>query len=162
MRATGRAGSVPRPATARASEPKAYVAEPPAQYLARPPIVIDCSVLGAFLFAESTAEVARQLIAGRELHAPWLLDHEIANVASKKHRGGAPGEAVEAAIARYLEFDVNLHRTAPDVVLPLAEAYALSAYDAAYLALASELRVPLITFDSRLGKAAMRHLPSLS
>ena len=161
MKAAPPASPARSPRTKARSKPEAYVAEPPAQYLARPRIVIDCSVLGAFLFNESTAEVARQLIFGRDLHAPWLLDHEIANVASKKQRGGTPDEAVEAAITRYLDFDVSLHRTAPDVVLPLAATYALSGYDAAYLALAAELRVPLITFDSRLGKAAMRHLPSL-
>ena len=36
----------------------------------------------------------------------------------------------------------------------LAEQTGLTAYDAAYLRLALELRAPLVTFDRKLGKAA--------
>lgn len=136
-----------------------YVAEPPATYLVRPPAVVDCSVLAALLFDEPQREAATQLIAGRTLHAPWLLDHEIASLAERKRRAGIGDEV--AAVAAHMEFDVTMHRTSPDTVLPLATIYALSTYDAAYLALAARLRVPLVTFDSKLGKAAMRHLGAL-
>jgi predicted nucleic acid-binding protein len=37
----------------------------------------------------------------------------------------------------------------------------LSAYDAAYLWLAVELKAPLATFDTRLGNAARSHLENL-
>ena len=40
----------------------------------------------------------------------------------------------------------------------LALEYELTGYDAAYLWLAAELRAPLMTFDTRLGSAARRHL----
>ena len=138
-----------------------YVAEPPAAYRFRVPAVIDCSVFVAFLFNEPTVESASQLIVERDLHAPWLLDHEIANVADKKRRAGASAEAVEAAIALYTRYDVTMHRTVPADVLALASAYSISAYDAAYLAVASRLKMPLITFDAKLGKAAQRHMGSL-
>lgn len=137
-----------------------YVAEPPATYLVRPPAVVDCSVLAALLFDELQREAATQLIAGRTLHAPWLLDHEIASLAERKRRAGI-GDEVAAAVAAHMGFDVTMHRTSPDTVLPLATTYALSTYDAAYLALAARLRVPLVTFDPKLGKAAMRHLGAL-
>ncbi len=61
----------------------------------------------------------------------------------------------------YEEYDVTMHRTTPDRVAALAEHYSISAYDAAYLAVAADLRVPLITFDAKLGRAAERHLGSL-
>ena len=138
-----------------------YVAEPPAAYLARTPIVVDSSVLVAMLFDESLRATAAELIAGRALHAPWLLDHEIASAAEKKRRGGLSDGVIATATATYLEYDVTMHRVTPDAALPLAAAYALSAYDAAYLCLAAELKVPLVTFDHKLGKAAMRHLGSL-
>lgn len=140
----------------------AYVAEPPAASLARPPVVVDCSALGALLFEESLHDTASQLIAGRTLHAPWLLDHEIASVAERKRRAGVADIVVEAALKLYESHDITRHRVLPSSALPLAKAYALSASDAAYLALASELRIPLVTFDEKLGKAAMRHLGSLT
>lgn len=138
-----------------------YVAEPPAIYLARPPIVIDCSVLVAILFDETLRATADQLVTGRSLHAPWLLDHEVASVADKKRRGGVAGAVIDAGIALYDEYDVTMHRTMPTEVLDLVSAYSLSAYDAAYLAVAAALRVPLVTFDHKLAKAAVRHLGAL-
>jgi predicted nucleic acid-binding protein len=139
----------------------AYIAEPPAAYRIKPPVVVDCSVFGALLFDEALRETAAQLVASRILHAPWLLDHEIANVADKKRRAGLPPARVDAGLALYEEHEVNMHRTSPAEALALAAAYSLSTYDAAYLALAAQLRVPLVTFDHKLGKAAMRHLGSL-
>ena len=143
------------------SAPAVYVAEPPAAFFARSPVVVDCSVIAALLFDEPQRDAAAQLIGNRMLHAPWLLDHEIANVAERKHRAGLADDVAAAAVAAYMGFDVILHRTAPDAVLPLAAAFGLSTYDAAYLALASSLRLPLVTFDHKLGKAALRHLGSL-
>jgi len=145
----------------RAKGTALYVAEPPASYLVRPPTVVDCSVLVALLFDEPWRDAAAQLVDGRALHAPWLLDHEIASVAEKKRRAGVDNDVTAAAVAAYMQFDITMHRTAPDAVLSLAASYMLSAYDAAYLALASQLRAPLVTFDHKLGKVAVRHLGSL-
>ena len=66
-----------------------YVAEPPAAYLVRPPLVVDCSVLSAALFEEETRDQALGLMTGKTLHAPYLLDHEIISVALKKGRLGS-------------------------------------------------------------------------
>ena len=54
-----------------------------------------------------------------------------------------------------------LHRVDIDGQCALAQQYTLSAYDAAYLWLAAELRLPLVTFDRRLGEAAAAHLGQL-
>ncbi|MEO7640652.1 MAG: hypothetical protein ABIU07_04475, partial [Ramlibacter sp.] len=54
-----------------------YLAEPPASYLFRPPLVVDCSVLSAAIFGEETRLQAMQIMAGKILNAPYLLDHEI-------------------------------------------------------------------------------------
>ena len=43
-------------------------------------------------------------------------------------------------------------------VTALAAQYGLSAYDAAYLWLAVDLRAPLLTFDQRLARAAQQQL----
>ena len=137
------------------------LAEPPPAFLPRPPLVVDCSVLSAFLFAEPTRDEALHQLIGRSLHAPTLLDHEIANVAVKKKKQGWPAASIDMALAHYAEHDIELHRVDTAGQAALAERYALSAYDAAYLWLAAELKAPLVTFDARLGAAAQQHLRTL-
>lgn len=137
-----------------------YVAEPPAHYLARPPVVLDCSALAGLLFHEQWRDLAAEKIHGRTLHAPFLLQTEIASVALKKHRKGF-ADLVTDALAEYVELDLNLHRVEPHDTLALALRYQLSAYDAAYLWLAAELKAPLATFDEKLGRAAQEHLAGL-
>lgn len=138
-----------------------YIAEPPAAYRQRPPLVVDCSVLAALLFAEVNRDTAVQRMAGRQLHAPFLLDFEITSVALKKWAQGWPEDSIEAALDDFGQQDIELHRTDVRGQLELALQYELSAYDAAYLWLAAELRAPLVTFDRRLGEAAQRHLGAL-
>jgi len=145
-----------------ASAPRVlYVAEPPAAWLQRPPVVVDCSVLVALLWGEANAADAAALLKGRSLHAPSLLRYELANVARSKRRSGVPADVVRAGLETYAEQKVALHDAEPLPLFDLAERTGLSAYDAAYLWLAAELRAPLATYDRRLGEAAARHLPSL-
>ena len=138
-----------------------YVAEPPAHYLARPPVVVDCSALAGMLFEEPWQAQAAEKIHGRTLNAPYLLQTEIISVALKKHKQGLVVLAARG-LAHYETLDIALHETQPADVLALALRYQLSAYDAAYLWLAAELKAPLATFDEKLGRAAQTHLASLS
>lgn len=144
-----------------AATPVLHVAEPPAGYGWRPPIVVDCSVLSAALFEEETRDDALRLLAGKALHAPTLLDHEMVSVAVKKTRAGWPEPVVARGLADYFEQMLELHRTDGAAQYALATRYRLSAYDAAYLWLASELRMPLATFDDKLAAAARAHLATL-
>ena len=137
-----------------------YLAEPPLHYLVRPSLVVDCSVLAGLLFQEHWLGQAQARIEGRSLKAPWLLDHELANVAVKKHRAGFV-ELARDGLSAYAELDVERFETSPSAVYALANRYQLSAYDAAYLWLAAELTCPLATFDEKLGTAAQAHLSSL-
>ena len=137
-----------------------FVAEPPTRFLVRPPIVVDCSVLAAVLFDEPERDDALAHLSGRSLHAPALLDFELANVAVLKSRAG-PRESVETGIADYAELDITLHACLPEALVRLALDYRLTAYDAAYLWLAEQLRAPLATFDRKLAEAARKHLAGL-
>lgn len=138
-----------------------YVAEPPSAFRVRRPLTIDCSLLASALFMEPTTEDAQATLRDWELHAPTLIGYELANVALKKSSRG--GDALAAdALAGFRSLDIELHSVDFAEMLALARRYLLTAYDAAYLWLAAELRTPLATFDRRLGEAATRHLSSLT
>ncbi len=137
------------------------VAEPRPLYVERPPLVVDCSLLCALLFDEPERDEAAARLADRRLMAPNLIDHEIVNVALKRRRAGWPQDSIALALADYSAYTIELYATDREQQFALAERYLLSAYDAAYLCLAAELRAPLATFDRKLGDAASRHLGSL-
>ncbi len=137
-----------------------YVVEPPAQYMARPPVVVDCSALAGMLFEEPWQAQAREKIYGCTLHAPFLLEMEITSVALKKHKQGLDEVAAEG-LASFRALNIALHQIKPADVLALALQYKLSAYDASYLWLAAVLKAPLATFDEKLATAAQVHLASL-
>lgn len=144
-----------------AAPPPPYVAEPPARYLVRPPLVVDSSILAGLLFQEEWERQAGDVIAGRTLHAPQLLAIEITSVALKKHKHGM-AEIAQDGLEAFAQLDITLHAVAqPQQVLALALRYQLSAYDACYLWLAAELKLPLATFDQQLAAAAREHLASL-
>ncbi len=139
--------------------PTLYVAEPPALYLVRPPLVVDCSALAGIVFQESWQSKAQQSIAGQTLHAPSLLPYELTSVTLKKLRQGET-HATDG-LAQALDMDIELHEINAQEVFELAQRYRLSAYDASYLWLAAELKCPLATFDEKLATAATAHLSQL-
>lgn len=137
-----------------------YVAEPAGRYTRYPPLVVDCSVLAAVLFDEPEREAAALAMAGKELFAPGLLDHELVSVALRKSRAGM-AELAEVARQALIDLaELRLTRCAvnPAAQFDLAQRLNLTAYDAAYLLLALDLGAPLATFDRRLGLAAGKAL----
>jgi predicted nucleic acid-binding protein len=139
--------------------PALIVAEPRGRYAARPPLVVDCSVVAAVLFDEPNREAAAQALAGKELFAPELIADELVSVALKKSFHGAEA-VVQQALLDFTELELTRCRADVHAQWRLALKYELPAYDAAYLWLAAELGAPLATFDERLGKAARQLLGS--
>lgn len=138
-----------------------YVAEPPAAYLVRPPLVVDCSAICGILFDEPWRAEAMARISGKTLYAPYLLDHEVISVTLKKQRQQWSRESITAALEDYVQYQIELRETDITAQLDLALRYKLSSYDAAYLWLAAELKAPLATFDEKLAAAAQTHLAGL-
>ncbi len=123
-------------------------------------IVVDASVLLELLLRTPSTKTAEgRLFASREtLHAPHLLDLEIAQVLRRYAASGAvPAERGAMALADLADFPVR--RYAHDVLLPrIWELRAnLTAYDAAYVALAEALDARLLTRDGRLARARGHH-----
>lgn len=134
-----------------------YVAEPGGRYRAYPPLVVDCSVLAALLFDEQDRESAALAMAGRELFAPDLVDHEMVSVALKKSALGL-AEIAERALDDLAQLKLTRCAVNARAQLELARKLKLTAYDAAYVLLASDLRAPLVTFDHQLSQAAKKVL----
>lgn len=119
-------------------------------------IVIDAStVLEVLLRTRDVAAVEERVFGpGETLHAPHLLDLEVAQVLRRYATAGQviPSRC-RAALDDLADFPVN--RYPHDFMLPrIWELRAnLTAYDAAYVALAEVLDAPLVTRDQRLAGA---------
>lgn len=122
-------------------------------------IVVDASALLEVLLQTTAAKrvSTRIFAAGETVCAPHLLDLEVAQVLRRYVRSGAIRAERAAEAIRDLA-DFPLHRFAHDVLLPriweLREN--LTAYDAAYVALAEALDAPLITRDRALATVPAR------
>jgi predicted nucleic acid-binding protein len=118
-------------------------------------IVLDASaVLEWLLRSQIGATVERRMFSlSATLHAPHLLDIEVAQVLRRYVLAGwltqaRAGEAIEDLIA------LPVNRYAHDLLLGrIWELRNLSAYDAAYVALAELLDAPVITCDRRIANA---------
>lgn len=119
-------------------------------------IVLDASATVELLLGTRLGGVvAERLLAdGGPAHAPHLLDVE---VASAMRRGVARGVVAETRAAQALEDLADLavarYPHLPFLTRIWALRSRLSAYDAAYVALAEELGALLVTRDARLARA---------
>ncbi|HWH58262.1 MAG TPA: type II toxin-antitoxin system VapC family toxin [Terriglobales bacterium] len=99
--------------------------------------------------------IERRMYSAREsLHAPHLLDLEVAQVLRRLVREGTvPANRADEAVRDLL--DLRLTRYSHFMLLPRVWQlrHNFSAYDAAYVGLAEKLGAPLITRDGRLAAA---------
>jgi len=114
-------------------------------------IVVDASAALAGLL---NAGPARRVLADEQLHAPHLIDSEVANAlrgacAAARMNADAGWAALDAwrrlGMTRYPAHSLL------DRIWELRDN--LSAYDATYVALAELLECSLLTADTRLGRA---------
>jgi predicted nucleic acid-binding protein len=123
-------------------------------------IVVDASaIIEVLLRTPAARAVDRWLFDPRRtLHAPHLLDIEVAQVVRRyAAKGEIDGERGRAALADLADFP--LHRYPHEFLLPRVWDLRnnLTAYDAVYVALAEALNAPLLTRDQRLAAAAGHH-----
>lgn len=120
-------------------------------------IVVDASALAEVLLrGPAAAAVELRIHDMREtLHAPHLIDVEVAHVVRRyAARRDIDVELGRAAIEDLADFP--LHRHPHQSLLPRIWElrHNLSAYDAAYVALAETLDAPLVTRDGRLAASS--------
>jgi predicted nucleic acid-binding protein len=118
-------------------------------------VVIDASALIEFLLDAASYPRIDEIISSRELHAPHLLDVEIIHGL----RSAVLGKrlSVERAMSALEDFSaLPIRRHGVDRLLMRIWTIRqnITAYDAAYVALAESLDLPLITRDRRLARSA--------
>jgi len=124
-------------------------------------IVIDASaLLEVLLRTPRGAGIETWLFGTRQsLHSPHLLDVEVAQVVRRFAMAREiEGERAQAALDDLMGFPIWRHPH--DFLLPRVWALRnnLSAYDAAYVALAEVLEATLLTHDRRLAATARQHV----
>lgn len=120
-------------------------------------IVVDASALLEVLLGARSVDglIGRLFDPGETLHAPHLIDLEVAQVLRRYAAADAvPPARCRAALDDLADFPLN--RYPNDVLLPRVWSlrHNLTAYDAAYVALAEALDAPLVTTDRRMASAS--------
>jgi predicted nucleic acid-binding protein len=120
-------------------------------------IVVDASVLiDVLLDASGVAKVPERLFDPREtLHAPHLLDVEVAQVMRRYARVGEidAGRGMQA-LEDLDDFPIARYPQHPFLARMWELRDNVTAYDAAYVALAEALGAPLVTRDSKLASSS--------
>jgi predicted nucleic acid-binding protein len=119
-------------------------------------IVVDASaMLDALLRPRSHTARARLFAEGESLHAPHVIDLEVVQVLRRLANAGEIEPARARAALDDLA-DAPVHRYAHDILVQRIWElrHNLTAYDAAYIALAEELDAPILTRDRKLASAA--------
>jgi predicted nucleic acid-binding protein len=120
-------------------------------------IVVDASaVIELLLRTPAAKSVETHLFAsGRTLHAPYLLDIEVAQVIRKYAAKGEIGDERARAALDDLS-NLRMQRYPHDFLLPRVWELRnnMTAYDAVYVALAEVLSAALLTRDKRLANAS--------
>ena len=118
-------------------------------------IVVDSAAVIDALSGVAGADALRARLASEELHAPDLLGYEVVSALRGLTLGGMLSEA--RALDLLTDFDdVPIHRWASADGLrrrAFALRHNVSAYDAAYLALAEALGCAVMTRDARLARS---------
>lgn len=120
-------------------------------------IVVDASAALSGLLDEGPA---REFLAADQLHAPHLIDSEVASGLRRRVTAGKIKVSDGwTAPDTWRRLGLTRHAGHPllDRIWQLREK--VTAYDAGYVALAESLRCPLVTADARLSRAPGVHCP---
>ncbi|PVZ04560.1 type II toxin-antitoxin system VapC family toxin [Actinomycetospora cinnamomea] len=119
-------------------------------------VVVDASVVVAALVDDGpSGRWAERLLSSQAPAAPHLMPFEVGNILRRASRRGAVSDDIaRLAHADLLDLDVELVGYEPLAARTWALRGSVTVYDAADVALAEGLAVPLATLDHRLARAS--------
>lgn len=117
-------------------------------------MVLDASAAVELLLGSHRGRRVRELLRGAEIHAPHLIDVELLSALRKMVlRADLSVARALTAIEIWRQLEVTRYRHTALLERIWAWRNNLSAHDAAYVALAEALGIPLVTADRRLAGA---------
>lgn len=119
-------------------------------------IVVDASAVVEILLKHEAGLLLRRRLteAGETLHAPHLLDVEIAHALRRyERRRELSADRAREAFALLSQMRVSRYPHGPFLARMWELRRNLTAYDAAYIALAEGLDATLVTHDAKLASA---------
>jgi predicted nucleic acid-binding protein len=119
-------------------------------------IVLDASAVLELVLVTDAGQLVRERIAApsETLHVPHLIDLEVLQVLRRYCASGVlEPERAKMALEDFRDLELERYEHEPmlDRIWQLREN--MTAYDAAYVALAEALPAALLTFDARLANA---------
>lgn len=127
-------------------------------------LVLDASVAAAWVLPDEDTSAADSILhrtAADSAVAPSLIWHELRNILlMAARRGRLTQEEVVPSLLRLRRLPietVDVSASGDAALIGLASTYGLTAYDAAYLALAEDRGLPLATSDKALRRACNAH-----
>ena len=117
-------------------------------------IVVDSSLAIELFLPTSLGERIAERVFDEERHAPHLIDVEFASALRRLTRfGGLDGNAAQRALDNFGDWRLVRHEHGNLLPRIWQLRDSVSAYDAAYVALAESLEAPLLSCDAKLSRA---------
>lgn len=117
-------------------------------------IVLDASAALKMILRHENSDALATRTVGEDIHAPALIDIEVVSSLRRLLRARQIGaERATAGLDWFLDLGVERHHGPEFTRRAFTLRDSLSAYDAAYVAVAEFLEAPLLTADLRLGRA---------
>lgn len=122
-------------------------------------LVVDASaIINSFARIGPVASQAREMMRGRMLDAPHLIDLEVASALRRQVRSGlVDAPRAELHLKALSRMPVRRHAHSGLLARVWRLRDNLSAYDASYVVLAEAMHTPLLTADLRLADAAEQY-----
>jgi len=121
-------------------------------------LVIDASVALALVIPDEQSDWAEEVmsvVARTSARAPMLWEYEVTSgLRTAECRGRISAQDVDDAVAVLSRLPIRLEQPSAQALLRLSREHELTAYDAAYLAVAVRHRIPLASRDHDLRAAA--------